>query len=323
MRRRAFVAAMGGALVSGETVAQPGKRARVAMLTGLAADDPATIRRLAEFRAGMAARGWREGQNLVLDVRYEQTTDARTDQAAAELLALKPDVAVAQGLPASLAMQRADKTLPVVFIGVPDPVSLKLVESLARPGGTLTGVTSTEPSFGAKWLDLMRQVSPATRRVLVMARGNVAFYKADMERAAGHLGFEISYLQFDKPAEIAPAITDFAAGGAGGLVLPTDIFTAVHRKAIIALSLEHKLPLVTGNSPYTPDGGLIFYGADFFDLYRRAAGHVDRILQGARPADLPAEQPTAFQLAINLKTARVLGLGVPPSILARADEVIE
>ena len=323
MRRRYLLGGM--IALPGVTRAQnTPKTARVALLTGLGEDDPATKARLAGFRAGMAALGWREDRNLVLDVRYAPSSAERASRLATELVALKPDVGVMQGMPSVIASREATAALPIVFIGIPDPVGAKLVESLSRPGVNMTGLTSTEPSFGAKWIELLKEISPGTRRLLVMTQQSAALYKPSIEQAAGQFGVAVSYAQVGSERDIQTAIDGFAgAGSDGGLILPTDLYTAGHRQQIIALAARHKLPLITGNPPFPIDGGLMYYGADFVDLYRRAAGYVDRILRGMRPADLPIQQPTMFQMSINLRTAAALGLVVPPSILSRADEVIE
>lgn len=298
---------------------------RVAILTGLAADDPATKARLAGFREGMAAVGWREGQNLAIDVRYEPSSAERARRLAAELVALKPDIALAQGLPSVVALREESVALPVVFVGVSDPVNARLVESLARPGAQTTGFTSTEPSFGAKWIELLKEISPRTQRLLVLTQQSSGLYRPSIEQAMKQFGVGVSFAQVNSAVEIQTVLDGFAgtAAGAGGLILPTDLFTASHRRQIIELAARLRLPLITGNPPFPPDGGLMYYGADFVDLYRRAAGYVDRILRGSRPADLPVQQPDTFQMSINLKTAASLGLTVPPTLRARADEVFE
>jgi putative ABC transport system substrate-binding protein len=298
---------------------------RVAILTGLAEADPATKARLAGFRERMATFGWREGQNLAIDVRYEPSSPERARRLAAELTALKPDIAVAQGVPSVVAIREASIGLPLVFIGVPDPVNARLVESVARPGAQTTGFTSTEPSFGAKWIELLKEISPHTRRLLVLTQQSASLYRPSIEQAMKQFGVEVSFAQVNSAVDIQTVLDGFAgtAAGAGGLILPTDLYTAAHRQQIIALAARHRLPLITGNPPFPPDGGLMYYGADFVDLYRRAAGYVDRILRGTRPADLPVQQPATFQMSINLKTAAALGLTVPPTLRARFDEVFE
>lgn len=297
---------------------------RIAVLTGLTENDPATIARLDALRRGLAASGWREGQNVVLDIRYDPSSPERARQLAAELVALKPDVVVAQGLPSVAGVRAASSSLSMVFIGVPDPVTSGIVNSLARPGGKTTGLTSNEPSFGAKWIELLKEAAPATKRMLVLSQQSPAIYRASLLEAAQKFLVELAYAQVNSEAEIQAAVDGFAmAGAGGGLILPTDLYTAGRRRQIIALAAQHALPLITGNPPYPADGGLMYYGADFIDLYRRAAGYADRILRGADPGDLPVQLPTAFQMAINLKTAAALGLTVTPALRALADEVFD
>jgi putative ABC transport system substrate-binding protein len=299
-----------------------GMTVRVGVLTGLDAEDPATKARLAAFRAGMVAAGWQEGRNLAIDVRFAPNSDALSRQYVAELLAAAPDVLVVQG-PAVPAAQQATKTVPIVFLVNPDPLGAGIVSSLSRPGDNTTGFSSTEPSFATKWIELLKEVAPDVRRVAVMGRSGLDLFRSTFDGAAKHFGLEISYAKVQTQAEIEAAIATLASQPNGGLVLPTDAFIANLRKPIIALCRQHKLPLVTGNPPMPRDGGLLYYGADVIDLYRRSAAYVDRILKGARPGDLPVQQPVTFDLVINLRTASELGLTVPPALRARADEVIE
>jgi putative ABC transport system substrate-binding protein len=305
-------------------VARAEQLKHVAVLTGLGENDPATRQRLAAFQQGLAALGWREGGNLAIDVRYEPSSADRARRLATELVALRPDIGVAQGLPSVVAMREANPSVPLVFVAVPDPVSTRVVESLARPGGNVTGLTSNEPSFGGKWIELLKEIAPGVRRVLVLSQQNPVIYGPSLLEASSRFAIELAYVRVNSDAEIQAAIDGFAGGGeAGGLILPTDLYTASRRAQIIALAAHHKLPLITGNPPFPPDGGLMYYGADFVDLYRRAAGYVDRILRGAPAADLPVQLPVAFQLTINLKTAADLRLTVSPALRARADEVFE
>ena len=203
-------------------------------------------------------------------------------------------------------------------------MNARLVESLARPGGQTTGFTSTEPSFGAKWIELLKEISPPTQRLLVLTQQSAGLYRSGIEQAAKQFGVEVSFAQVNSAADIQTVLDGFAtAAGPGGLILPTDLFTAGHRHQIIALAARHRLPLITGNPPFPPDGGLMDYGADFVDLYRRAGGYVERMLRGAKPAGLPVQQPATFQMSINLRTAAALGLTVPPALRAQLDEVFE
>jgi putative ABC transport system substrate-binding protein len=273
----------------------------------------------------MAAAGWQEGRNLAIDVRYEPSSPERARRLAAELIAFKPDIALAQGVPSVVAIREESTSLPIVFVGAPDPVNARLVDSLARPGAQTTGFTSTEPSFGAKWIELLKEISPSTQRLLVLSQQSAALYRPSIEQAIKLFGVEVSFAQVNSASEVQAALDGFAtsAAGAGGLILPTDLFTAGHRQQIIALAARHRLPLITGNQPFPREGGLMYYGADFVDLYRRSAGYIDRILRGARPTDLPVQQPTTFQMSINIRTATDLGLTVPPTLRASADEIFE
>ncbi len=294
---------------------------RVGVLTGLAEDDPATKARLAAFRDGLKALGWVEGRNLRIDTRFAPGAVGKGPVLAAELMALKPDVVLAHGQVSVQAFRAAGNTVPIVFVVVIDPVGKGFVANLAHPGGNITGFTSVEPSFGSIWLQLLKEIAPDVRRVAVL--GAADFWQTAIAAAAERFSVEVLMPPVRTPADIEAAVTALAEKPGGGLLLPTSIFTAIHRKLIVELSLRYRLPLVTGNPPFPQDGGLMYYGADITDLYRRSADYVDRILRGAKPADLPVQQPTKFELVINLKTAKALGLTVPQSILARADEVIE
>ena len=323
MKRREFIAGLGATLAAPRSVEAQGiAMRRVGILSGLAPDDPQSKARLAAFRDALAALGWQEGRNLRLDLRFAPGIGQGARSPAAELVALEPDVVLAQGA-TGLAYRDLAPATPIVFVGATDAVRQGLVESLARPGGTITGFTSTEPSFGPKWLELLREIAPATRRTSVLVGGDIGVFGPGIEAAGRHLGIEVRPVQLRAPTDIDPALTAAAQSEGGGLILPTDIFTATHRKIIIAGASRLALPLVTGNPPFPADGGLLYYGADFVDLFRRAAAYVDRILRGANLASLPVQQPVKFEMVINLRTARALGLTVPPLLLARADEVIE
>jgi putative ABC transport system substrate-binding protein len=323
MWRRGFIASLAGAtaLRSFRATAQPtaGVR-RVGVLTGLGRDDPATKARLAAFRASLEAAGWVEGRNLRIDTRFAPGTDATPEAEVADLLSLEPEVLVIQapGMPAALA---ATRTVPIVFVLGGDPAASGWVQSLAHPGGNVTGFTAIEPGFGSKWLQLLTQIAPSVRRVLVVE----VFQRAGqaIAAAADQFGVEVVSPNLQSIEEIEAAITDFARTPQGGLIVPTDAYTASHRKPIIDLAMRHRLPLVSGNSPFPQAGGLLYYGPDPVDLYRRSATYVDRILRGERPADLPVQQPTKFSMIVNLKTAKALDIVVPPLLLAEADEVIE
>ena len=320
--RRAILAGFYAAALPSLAAAQAGGVRRVGVLSGLSAGDPHAKARLAALADSLSGAGWNEGRNLDLQVRYTPGVAQGTESVVRDLLSLGPELVLAQGFPAGIVRTLAP-TLPIVFVGVPDPLRLGLVESLARPGGTLTGFTSTEPSIGAKWLGLLREVSPLTRHATVMVGGEVSMFGPDIAAAGERSGITVRVVPLRGPGDIDPALDEAASLPGGGLILPTDIFTTTHRRTVIDGALRRGLPLVTGNPPYPRDGGLLYYGADFVDLYRRAGGYIDRILRGAKPADLPVQQPTRFELVLNLKAARELGLEMPPSLLAQADEVIE
>lgn len=324
MRRRHLLAGALAwpALASAQTV--PSK-ARIGIVTGLPETDPATQARLDAFRAGMDERGWREGRTLTLDIRYEAGDDARARRLVGELLAREPNVLLTQGLPAAAAARDATAISPgtpsVVFVAVPDPVGGGLIQSLARPGGNLTGLASDGPGLAAKSVDLLKEIAPSLRRLLVLAHRRTPFDKAGIETAARRLGLDVTYAQVETVAAVVIAIDAFARTPGGGLLLPTDAFISSCRGTIIASARKYGLPLMAGNPPFIADGGLAYYGADVVDLYRRSAHYVDSLLRGASAADLPVRQPDHFQMVINLQTALTLGLNPSPDLLARADEI--
>ena len=320
--RRALIAAIAFVFAPRGTLAQAERVYRVGVLTGLGEDDPATKARLAGFRDAMSALGWVEGRNLALVVRYNAANISNTADLIAELLATSPDILLVQA-PGMAAAQAATQTVPIVFVLGSDPVALGWVQSLAHPSGNITGFSANEPSFGAKWLELLKEIAPETRRVAVIEGDSPNTFADSIASAAQRFSVEVSRPAIKSEEDLASAITAFGAASNGGLVVPINAFTAIHRKQIITLSLRCKLPLVTGNPPYPADGGLLYYGADVDDIYRRSASYVDRILRGAKPADLPVQQPTKYSLVINLKTAKALGLTVPQLLLAQADDVIE
>jgi putative ABC transport system substrate-binding protein len=324
MRRREVFALVGGAIAAWPLagLAQlPDTTRRVAILHGLPENDPAATAQLTAFREGMAALAWFEGRNLRIDTRFGAGVIADAPGRMTELLALGPEVIVVHsvGVPTAKA---ATQTVPMVFVGgSADPVGAGWVESLARPGGNLTGFTASEPSFGPKWLELLKEVAPNVRRVVVLSR--LASWGRDIAAVAERFAVEVTAPAIQSQADVEPALNAVADKPDFGLILPDDALTFINRKPIIELALRHRLPLVAGNRRFAVDGGLLYYGSDYVDLYRRSAVYADRILKGAKPADLPVQQPTTFELVINQKTAKAIGLTVPPSILARADEVIE
>jgi putative ABC transport system substrate-binding protein len=275
----------------------------------------------------MQAVGWTEGRNIGIDVRWAGGEVDRIQSLAKEVVGLQPDVVFAMTTPSVNAVLRESRTIPIVFAQVTDPVAQGLVESLDRPGGSITGFTILEPEIGGKLVQVFKEIAPQTVRAAVIFNPDTApYYKLYMgasEAAVASLAMKIFEAPAHNRAEIEAAISALAREPGGGVIAMSDGFTVVHRDLIIALAARYRLPTAYPFRFFVADGGLISYGVDLNDMQRRAAGYVDRILKGARPADLPVQLPTKYELLINLKTAKALGLDVPPTLLARADEVIE
>jgi ABC-type uncharacterized transport system substrate-binding protein len=329
MRRRDFITLIGGAAAAWPLAAraQQGERVRrIGVLNTLAADDATGQARNGAFLQGLQQAGWTIGRNVQVETRWAAGDADRLRTYAAELVALAPDVILATGNAAAAPLLQATRTVPIVFVIVPDPVGAGFVDNLARPGSNATGFTSFEYGLSAKWLELLKEVAPRVTRAGILrdpalASGPAQF--AAIQSMAPSLGMEVSPVNVRDVAEIERAIAAFARSANGGLVVTGSALAAVHRDLIIALAARHKLPAVYYERNYAAAGGLISYGPDFVDQYRRAAGYVDRILKGEKPADLPVQAPTKYELIINLKTAKALGLDVPLPLLGRADEVIE
>ena len=304
----------------------PGKR-RVGVLMGYAEDDPEAQVRIAVFKERLAASGWAEGRNLTLDVRWSRGDVERAARFAKELVTLKPDVILAVTTAVTAALQKETSTIPIVFAVVSDPVGSGFVKTLARPGGTITGFTNLEASLAEKWLQLIKEIAPRVTRATVMFNPETAlyaeFYLQPMNAVASRIGVKVAVAKVGSDSDIDKAVSGLGREAGSSLILIPDIFMTVHRKPVVTLAAQHKVPAIYAVSSTVREGGLIAYGVDSTDLFRRAAPYVDRILRGARPADLPVQQPTLFELAVNLKTAKALGLTVPHSILVRADLVIE
>jgi len=299
---------------------------RIGALLNLAADDPMGQARVAAFVQGLQAAGWSDGRNVRIDTRWAAADPGNYRKYAAELIALGPDIVLASTTAAVAQLQQASRTVPIVFISVIDPVGSGLIASMARPGGNATGFTSFEYGLSAKWLELLKEVAPRVTRAGVLrdpALASGPAYFAAVQSVAPSLGVDVSPVNVRDASEIEPAIAAVARSANSGLIVTGSALVAVHRHRIIALAARHKLPAVYAERSYANDGGLISYGPDFLDQYRRAAGYVDRILKGEKPAGLPVLAPTQYDLVLNLKTAKALGLTVPDSLLARADEVIE
>jgi putative ABC transport system substrate-binding protein len=328
MRRREFITLLGGAAAWPlASRAQQGERMRrIGVLIPYAADDPEGQARIAAFLQALQQLGWTEGRNVRIDIRRTLGDTDRARRYAAELVALAPDVILASGTSTVGPLLQATRTVPIVFPVIGDPVGAGFVDSLARPGGNATGFMSREYSLSGKWLELLKEIAPSVTRVAVLrdaalSAGPVQF--GVIQAVAPSLRVEVNPINLRDAGEIERAIAAFAGSPNGGLILTGGATSLLHSDLIITLAARHKLPAVYPYRHIVTGGGLIFYGANFYDQYRRAAGYVDRILKGEKPADLPVQAPTKYELVINLKTARALGLEVPPTLLARADEVIE
>jgi putative tryptophan/tyrosine transport system substrate-binding protein len=298
---------------------------RIGVLVSLASDDPESQTRLTVFVQALQELGWTVGRNLQIDYRWVADDFERGRRVAAELVALAPDVIFASGGTAAYPLQQATRTVPIVFAAAADPVGGGLVASLARPGGNATGFTAFEFSIGGKWLELLKQIAPHVRRVAVMrtpSLGGGAQFGA-IQGAAPTLGVEVTPIGMSDVDEVERGLAAFARQANGGLIVTGSAFAQVHREQIVALAARHRLPAVYSYRYFATVGGLISYGPKIADQYHAAAGYVDRILKGEKPADLPVQAPTKFELVLNLKTAKALGLTVPPTLLATADEVIE
>jgi putative tryptophan/tyrosine transport system substrate-binding protein len=329
MKRREFIALLVGATAwpLAARAQQPGGMRRIGVLMASAADDSENQARMAAFLQGLAQLGWTDGRNVRIDARWATTNADDLRRHAAELAALAPDVLVAATGTATLApLLQATRTVPIVFVTVIDPVGAGFVASLARPGGNATGFTMLEYGLSGKWLELLKEIAPRMTRAAVLRDPAIASGIGQfgaVQAVAPSLGVELTPVDVRDAPEIERAVTSFARSSNGGLIVTPSPLAARHRDLIITLAARHRLPAVYAWRYYVTDGGLISYGADPIDHYRRAAGYVDRILRGEKPADLPVQAPTKYELVINLKTAKTLGLEVPPTLLARADEVIE
>jgi putative ABC transport system substrate-binding protein len=329
MRRREFIRLVSGAAAAWPfTVrAQQGDRIRrIGVLTGISADDPETKARNAAFEQALQQLGWSQGRNVRIDYRFAGGDAASIRKKAEELVALAPDVIVSSGSFSTGQLLRVTHTVPVVFAIVPDPVGSGFVDSLSQPGGNTTGFMQFEYGLSGKWLELLKEIAPSLTRAMVLwdpaiTAGIGQF--AIIQSVATSAGVDVRPAKLIDAGEIERAITAFARSPNGGLIVTASALTVVHRDLIIALAARHKLPAVYFERFFVAAGGLISYGVNFVDQHRRAAGYVDRILKGEKPADLPVQAPTKYELVINLKTAKALGLTIPPSVLARADEVIE
>ena len=329
--RRKFLATLLGGAAAWPLAAraqQAERVRRIGLFTNLAADDAESQARNAAFLQALQQLGWTNGANVRIDFRFGAGDAERNRRYASELVALAPDVIVATGSPVVEPLRQATRSVPIIFLQITDPVGAGLVASLARPGGNITGFTNYEYSMSGKWLELLKEAAPRLTRLAVLREaGSVSGIGqlAAIQAMAPSLAVEVRPADVRDADEIERGISEFARGSHGdrGLIVTASGLAIIHRQLIIALAARHMLPAIYSLRLYVPDGGLIAYGADTIDPYRRAAAYVDRILKGEKPADLPVQAPTKYELAINLRTAKTLGLEVPPTLLARADEVIE
>jgi putative tryptophan/tyrosine transport system substrate-binding protein len=328
MKRREFITLVGGAAAWPLAArAQHAERMRrIGVLTNLASDDPEAQVRNTAFAQTLAQLGWAVGQNLHIEHRWAAGDAERIRRYAAELVALTPDVILTTGAAGVGPLLQATRTVPVVFVLVPDPVSAGFVDSLARPGGNATGFVQFEYGISGKWLELLKEIAPGVARVAVLRDPAIAGGQgqvAAIQAVAPSFGMEVTPINVRDTGEMERAIATFARSPNAGLILTGSALATVHRKLIINLAARHKLPAVYNSRYFVTDGGLISYGINFPDQFRQAAGYVDRILRGEKPADLPVQAAVKYELIVNLKTAKALGLEIPPMLLARADEVIE
>ncbi len=325
MRRREFITLLGGAAAGWPVAAHAQRMRRIGVLVAVG-DDPESRSRITAFVQALQELGWTEGRDIRIDARWGGGDPDRFRRYAAELVALAPDVILVSGGSGMGPMLQATRTVPIVFVQVTDPVGAGFVDSLARPGGNATGFTHFEYGISAKWLELLKQIAPGVTRAAVLRDPAIASgvgQFAVIQSVAPPLGVELTPVNVRDAEEIERAVTAFARGSNGGLIVTASALAVVHRDLIITLAARHKLPAIFPFRFHVTGGGLISYGPDTIDPHRRAASYVDRILKGEKPADLPVQAPTKYELVINLKTAKALGIDVPPALLVRADEVIE
>jgi ABC-type uncharacterized transport system substrate-binding protein len=329
VRRREFITLVGGMVIAWPLAAhaqQPERIRRIGVLMNTAADDPEGHARIAVFYQGLQEWGWTIGGNARIDVRWGALDAESSRRHAAELVALAPEVILASASAATGALQQTTRTVPIVFVSIIDPVGAGFVESLARPRGNATGFALFEYALSGKWLEFLKEIAPGVTRAAVLrdpAVGSGTGQYAAIQAMAQSLGVELSPIDVRDAGEIERGIAAFARTLNRGLIVVGAPSLPTHRHLVITLAARHRLPTIYPFTYFTRSGGLLSYGPDIVEPYRRAAGYVDRILKGEKPADLPVQAPTKYELAINLKTAKALGLDVPPTLLARADEVIE
>ena len=330
MRRRQFLALVGGA-VSSAPLAVRAQRAerppRVGVLMASAPDSTEYQSLFAAFDAGLRELGWKAGENLTIETRWGGFDADLTKQAATDLVALKPNVLVSSTTPTTQALAEQTRTIPIVFVNLVDPVGSKFVASLPRPGGNLTGFVNNEPSMTGKWLEMLKEIAPATARVAFLFNPATAPYADNFLKPLQAVAQRVGVLPVRTPVknltELSSTVAEFARAADGSIAVVPDSFMVAQTDHVIALAAQYRLPLISPYRFYTERGGLLSYGPDIADNYRRAAGYVDRILKGEKPGELPVQAPVKFQFVINAKTAKTLGLDAPPMLLATAEEVIE
>jgi putative ABC transport system substrate-binding protein len=329
IRRRNFIASIGGAMVAWPVAARAQKQEHtrlVGVLIGTAESDPESKRRVESLQRGLLDAGWTEGRNIHIEYRFSGADPERMRRFALEVVGIAPDVIVVHSNDFLAVLRQIGSIIPTVFTQVGDPVGSGFVESLAHPGGNLTGFTTYESDIGGKWLQTLKEIAPETTRAVILLDANIAAnlaYSRSAEQAATTSGVTVISRAIRDPSELEDVITAVTDHAHDGLVVLPSPMTGVNRDRIIALAAKYRLPAIFAFRFFTVSGGLISYGVDTSDLYRRAGAYVDRILKGEKPADLPVQAPTKYELVINLKTAKTLGLDVPPALLGRADEVIE
>jgi putative ABC transport system substrate-binding protein len=329
MRRRQFITLFGGAAAAWPVAVraqQPATQRRIAVLMVLGKDDPEAKARITAFRQGLQDAGWVEGRNMQIETRWSAGNEIDVRRYAEELVSLGPDVILANGNAAVAPLLNATRTIPIVFAIVPDPVGAGFVESLARPGGNATGFVSFEYGLSSKWLELLKEIAPRLTHVAVLrdpalASGTGQF--GAIQSVSSSLGVELSPINVRSAPEIERAIVEFARFQNAGLIVTANALVSAHRDLIVALAVKHRLPAVYAARHFVSAGGLVSYGPDFLDQFRRAAAYVDRILKGEKPSSLPVQTPTKYELIVNLKAAKALGIEIPATVVARADQVIE
>jgi putative tryptophan/tyrosine transport system substrate-binding protein len=330
MRRREFITLVGGAAVSWSITShaqQSDKKRLIGVLNSYAESDRAGQSEVAAFRGGLAKLGWTEGSNLRIELRWGNADPDRIRMLAKELIDLRPDVILSPTTLVTGALARETRTIPIVFVNVANPIASGFAASLARPGGNITGFTVETPEQGGKWVELLKEIAPRTVRMALLFNPATAvplqFFMPSIQAAASSLAVQISNAPVHAKDEIEEVIAAQARNPGGGLIVMPDGFNVVNREPIIALAARYGVPAIYWNRFFTESGGLITYGTDFVEQFRRVAEYIDRILKGEKPADLPIQAPTKFEVVINLKTAKTLDLDVPPLLLGRADDVIE